>query len=76
MFISLINRQTRKPNDVNTDHIVSIWSADDHTGVWEVTRCRDVNGIEYEMPIPKRLIFKKNWRKKLNFLIASFILLS
>lgn len=43
MFISLINRQTRKPNDVNTDHIVSIWSEDDITGVWEVTRCRDVN---------------------------------
>lgn len=59
MFISLINRQTRKPNDVNTDHIVSIWSADDITGVWEVTRCRDVNGIEYEMPIPKDLFLRK-----------------
>lgn len=59
MFISLINRQTRKPNDVNIDHIVSIWSADDSTGVWEVTRCRDVNGIEYEMPIPKDLFLRK-----------------
>lgn len=55
MFISLINRQTQKPNDVNTDHIVSIWSADDTTGVWEVTRCRDVNGVEYELSIPKDL---------------------
>ena len=41
MFISLINLQTRMPNSVNTDHIVSIWSAEDPTGAWEVTRCRD-----------------------------------
>lgn len=59
MFISLINRQTRKPNDVNIDHIVSIWSAEDHTGVWEVTRCRDVNGIEYEKPISKDLFLQE-----------------
>lgn len=26
---------------------------------WEVTRCRDVNGIEYEMPIPKDLFLRK-----------------
>lgn len=31
----------------------------DHTGVWEVTRCRDVKGIEYEMPIPKDLFLRK-----------------
>lgn len=55
MFISLINRQTRMPNSVNTDHIVSIWSAEDLTGAWEVTRCRDINGVEYEKPIPKKL---------------------
>lgn len=59
MFISLINRQTRKPNDVNTDNIVSIWSAEDYTGVWEVTRCRDVNGIEYEKPISKDLFLQE-----------------
>ena len=59
MFISLINLQTRMPNSVNTDHIVSIWSAEDPTGVWEVTRCRDVNGIEYEKPIPKKLFLQQ-----------------
>lgn len=59
MFISLINRQTQKPNDVNTDHIVSIWSADDTTGVWEVTRCRDINGVEYEKHIPKKLFLQQ-----------------
>lgn len=59
MFISLINRQTRKPNDVNVDHIVSIWSAKDATGVWEVTRCRDINGVEYEKCIPKKLFLQQ-----------------
>lgn len=59
MFISLINRQTRKPNYVNVDHIVSIWSAEDHIGVWEVTRCRDINGVEYEKPIPKDLFLQE-----------------
>lgn len=59
MFISLINLQTRKPNNVNTDHIVSIWSAEDPTGVWEVTRCRDINGVEYEKPIPKKLFLQQ-----------------
>lgn len=59
MFISLINLQTRKPNSVNTDHIVSIWSAEDPTGVWEVTRCRDINGVEYEKPIPKKLFLQQ-----------------
>ena len=59
MFISLINRQTRKPNYINVDHIVSIWSAEDHIGVWEVTRCRDINGVEYEKPIPKDLFLQE-----------------
>lgn len=59
MCISLINRQTRMPNSVNTDHIVSIWSAEDPTGVWEVTRCRDINGVEYEKPIPKKLFLQQ-----------------
>lgn len=59
MFISLINLQTRMPNSVNTDHIVSIWSAEDPTGVWEVTRCRDINGVEYEKPIPKKLFLQQ-----------------
>lgn len=59
MFISLINRQTRMPNSVNTDHIVSIWSAEDPTGAWEVTRCRDINGVEYEKPIPKKLFLQQ-----------------
>lgn len=59
MFISLINLQTRMPNNVNTDHIVSIWSAEDPTGVWEVTRCRDINGVEYEKPIPKKLFLQQ-----------------
>ena len=59
MFISLINRQTRKPNYVNVDHIVSIWSAEDHIGVWEVTRCRDINGVEYEKHIPKKLFLQQ-----------------
>lgn len=59
MFISLINRQTRKPNYVNVDHIVSIWSAEDHIGVWEVTRCRDINGVEYEKSIPKDLFLQE-----------------
>lgn len=47
------------PNNVNTDHIVSIWSAEDPTGVWEVTRCRDINGVEYEKPIPKKLFLQQ-----------------
>lgn len=59
MFITLINRQTRKPNDVNVDHIVSIWEATDSVGVWDVTRCRDVNGVEYEKPIPKSLFLQE-----------------
>ena len=59
MFISLINLQTRMPNNVNIDHIVSIWSAEDHIGVWEVTRCRDINGVEYEKPIPKKLFLQQ-----------------
>lgn len=59
MFISLINLQTRMPNSVNTDHIVSIWSAEDPTGVWEVTRCRDINGVEYEKRIPKNYFYNK-----------------
>lgn len=59
MCISLINRQTRMPNSVNTDHIVSIWSAEDPTCVWEVTRCRDINGVEYEKPIPKKLFLQQ-----------------
>lgn len=59
MFISLINLQTRMPNSVNTDHIVSIWSAEDPTGVLEVTRCRDINGVEYEKRIPKKLFLQQ-----------------
>ena len=59
MFISLINLQTQMPNSVNTDHIVSIWSAEDPTGVWEVTRCRDINGVEYEKQIPKKLFLQQ-----------------
>ena len=59
MFISLINLQTRKPNYVNVDHIVSIRSAEDHIGVWEVTRCSDINGVEYEKPIPKDLFLQQ-----------------
>lgn len=47
------------PNSVNTDHIVSIWSAEDPTGAWEVTRCRDINGVEYEKPIPKKLFLQQ-----------------
>ena len=62
MFITLINRQTRKPNDVNVDHIVSIWEATDSVGVWDVTRCRDVNGVEYE----KAYFYKKSVQKILN----------
>ena len=59
MFISLINLQTQMPNSVNTDHIVSIWSAEDPTGVWELTRCRDINGVEYEKHIPKKLFLQQ-----------------
>ena len=59
MFVSLINRKTRKPVMVNSEHIVSIWKADDSTGVWEVTRVRDVNGEEYEKPIPKDLFLRQ-----------------
>lgn len=59
MFITLINRYTRKPNDVNVDHIVSIWQATDSPGVWEVTRCRDVNCVEYEKPISKDLFLRE-----------------
>lgn len=59
MFISLINLQTQMPNSVNADHIVSIWSAEDPTGVWEITRCRDINGVEYEKPIPKKLFLQQ-----------------
>ena len=59
MFVSLINRKTRKPVMVNSEHIVSIWEADDSTGVWEVTRVRDVNGEEYEKPIPKDLFLQQ-----------------
>lgn len=59
MFVSLINRKTRKPVMVNSEYIVSIWKAEDHTGVWEVTRVRDVNGEEYEKPIPKNLFLQQ-----------------
>ena len=59
MFISLINLQTQMPNSVNTDHIVSIWSAEDPTGVWEVTRCRDINGVEYEKHRAKKLFVQQ-----------------
>ena len=59
MFVSLINRKTRKPVMVNSEHIVSIWEADDFTGVWEVTRVRDVNGEEYEKPISKDLFLQQ-----------------
>ena len=59
MFVSLINRKTRKPVMVNSEHIVSIWKVDDSTGVWEITRVRDVNGEEYEKPIPKDLFLQQ-----------------
>lgn len=59
MFVSLINRKTRKPVMVNSEHIVSIWTADDSTGVWEVTRVRDINGEEYEKLISKDLFLQQ-----------------
>ena len=59
MFVDLINVKTRKPVTVNSEHIVSIWEADDSTGVWEVTHVRDVNGEEYEKPISKDLFLQQ-----------------
>ena len=59
MFVDLINVKTRKSVTVNSEHIVSIWKADDSTGVWEVTRVRDVNGEEYEKPISKDLFLQQ-----------------
>ena len=59
MFIDLINIKTRKPVTVNSEHIVSIWKADDSTGVWEITRVRDINGEEYEKPISKDLFLQQ-----------------
>ena len=59
MFIDLINIKTRKPVTVNSEHIFSIWKADDSTGIWEITRVRDINGEEYEKPIPKDLFLQQ-----------------
>lgn len=28
-------------------------------GVWEVTRCRDINGVKYEKRIPKKLFLQQ-----------------
>ncbi len=60
MFVSLIiNRKTRKPVMVNSEYIVSIWEADDSTSILEITCIRDVNGEEYEKPIPKDLFLQQ-----------------
>lgn len=59
MFVDLINIKTRKLVTVNSEHIVSIWKAEDSTGVWEITRVRDVNGEEYEKPISKDLFLRQ-----------------
>ena len=59
MFVDLINIKTRKLVTVNSEHIVSIWTANDHSGYWETTRVRDVNGEEYEKPISKDLFLQQ-----------------
>ena len=58
MFIELINNKTGKLFNVNTNHIVSVWSEQDPTGVWEVTFCQDVNGDVYKKQITKESFLK------------------
>lgn len=59
MFVDLINIKTRKSVTVNSEHIVSIWTENNHGVVWEITHIRDVNGEEYEKPISKDLFLRQ-----------------
>lgn len=57
-FIELINTKTGRLFSVNTDHIVSIWSEQDPTSLWEITYCVDTLGDIYKKPVAKESFLK------------------
>lgn len=60
MFIELINNKTGGLFNVNTNHIVSVWSGQDNTG-WEITYCVDTLGDIYKMISIKSILQKQTF---------------
>ena len=63
IVINALNRVTRKTNDVNVNHIVSIEEGWDPMHLWERTFFKDINNDMYEWPGPKDLFIQKIGRR-------------